>query len=383
MEYLNNFVITLVATIIFMTAVEIIAPDNSMKKYIKFVLGLILISVMINPIIKFFTGGEQEVVKIIKNYENMLTQGMTSESTSEDISETQKESFKKNLNSNCDSMLKEEFSDMDFKSNVECTINLEDMTYSIDGLEVGVKESGIKIVDKIKININDESEETVSNEENIENEEEIKKYLSEVFKIPVEKIKLYKMFQNKKFVNCLIVLLAIIFLWLAVSNFLGDDIGISKGSDTPQGAQEVSTDDGLMTSKELLNYEDQQKAELEKILSKMSGVGEVIVNIYFESGEIQVPATNSSTQTSETQEEDTNGGTRVTKQETEGTTVVMKSDSSTSEPFITKTYKPTITGVLIVAEGANSSEVKYNIQKAVSNLYNLSLDQVNVYPMNN
>ena len=38
MEYLNNFVITLVATIIFMTAVEIIAPDNSMKKYIKFVL---------------------------------------------------------------------------------------------------------------------------------------------------------------------------------------------------------------------------------------------------------------------------------------------------------------------------------------------------------
>ena len=179
MEYLNNFVITLVATIIFMTAVEIIAPDNSMKKYIKFVLGLILISVMINPIIKFFTGGEQEVVKIIKNYENMLTQGMTSESTSEDISETQKESFKKNLNSNCDSMLKEEFSDMDFKSNVECTINLEDMTYSI--------------VDKIKININDESEETVSNEENIENEEEIKKYLSEVFKIPVEKIKLYSM----------------------------------------------------------------------------------------------------------------------------------------------------------------------------------------------
>ena len=104
---------------------------------------------------------------------------------------------------------------------------------------------------------------------------------------------------------------------MAVSNFLGDDIGISEKSDTTRST-EVSTDDGPMTSKELLNYEDQQKAELEKILSKMSGVGEVIVNIYFESGEIQVPATNSSTQTSETQEEDTNGGTRVTNQETEG-----------------------------------------------------------------
>ena len=38
-----------------------------------------------------------------------------------------------------------------------------------------------------------------------------------------------KLMQNKKFVNCLIVLLVIIFLWLAVSNFIGDDAGLTKG----------------------------------------------------------------------------------------------------------------------------------------------------------
>lgn len=189
--------------------------------------------------------------------------------------------------------------------------------------------------------------------------------------------------QNKKFVNCLIVLLVIIFLWLAVSNFIGDDAGLTKGNgdNAPIGAQEVSSDDGVTTSKELLDYETEQKERLEEILSKIDGVGEVVVNIYFESSEVKVPATNSSTQTSETEEEDTNGGTRVTKQETEGETVVMQSDSSTSEPFITKTYKPQITGVLIVAEGAKSSKITYDIQKAVSSLYNLSLDKVNVYPM--
>ena len=190
-----------------------------------------------------------------------------------------------------------------------------------------------------------------------------------------------KMFQNKKFVNCLIVLLVIIFLWLAVSNFLGNDSNVSDKNNAPKGAQEVSTNDGGMTSKELLSYEEDQKKQLEDILSKMSGVGQVVVTIHFESGETQVPATNSSTQTSETQEEDTNGGTRLTKQETEGTTVVMKSDSNSSEPFITKIYKPAVTGVLIVAEGAKSSEIKYNIQKAVSKLYDISLEQVNVYPM--
>ena len=193
MEYLNNFIITLVATMIFMTAIEIIAPDNSMKKYIKFVLGLILISVMINPIIKFFTGGEQEVINRIKRYEDMLNLGVTNEGESKEVIEKQKEAFKSNLKSNCDNLLKEKFSDKDFKSDIKCNINLSDMTYSIDSLEVGVRENGIRLVDKIRINVNDESEEAVSNNEKIDNEEEIKNYLSELFKIPIEKIKLYSM----------------------------------------------------------------------------------------------------------------------------------------------------------------------------------------------
>ena len=193
MEYLNNFIITLVATMIFITSIEIIAPDNSMKKYIKFVLGLILISVMINPIIKFFTGGEQEVINRIKRYEDMLNLGVTNEGESKEVIEKQKEAFKSNLNSNCDNLLKEKFSDKDFKSDIKCNINLSDMTYSIDSLEVGVRENGIRLVDKIRINVNDESEEAVSNNEKIDNEEEIKNYLSELFKIPIEKIKLYSM----------------------------------------------------------------------------------------------------------------------------------------------------------------------------------------------
>ena len=192
MEYINNFVITLVSTMIFMTAVEIISPDNSMKKYIKFVLGLILISVMINPIVKFFTGGEQELVNTIKNYESIFYEDKTNENE-DSIRKSQIESFKNNLNINCDNLLKEEFKEKDFKSNVECEIDLENMTYSIESLEVGVKDEGIKLVDSIKIDINEESEETVSKDGVVENEDEIKSYLSENFKISKEKIKLYSM----------------------------------------------------------------------------------------------------------------------------------------------------------------------------------------------
>ena len=139
-----------------------------------------------------------------------------------------------------------------------------------------------------------------------------------------------KLMQNKKFVNCLIALLVIIFLWLAASNFIGDDAGLTKGNNnntnSPVGAQEVSSDDGITISKKLLDYEEQKKQEQKDILSKIDGVGEVEVEIYFESSEVLVPATNSSIQTSETEEQDNNGGNRVTKQETHGTNVVMKNN---------------------------------------------------------
>ena len=190
---------------------------------------------------------------------------------------------------------------------------------------------------------------------------------------------LKKLMGNKTFVNALMVLLAIAFLWLAYTTFFSSSNN-EKEETVPRGAKEVSAD-GDEVSQEILDYESKQKEELKKILSKMEGVGEVDVKMYFESGEVKVPAYNSTTQNSETREEDSQGGTRSTTQENGGDTIVMSGD--TNEPFILQTYKPKITGVIIVAEGASSSKVRYDIQVAVSSLYNLSLDKVNVYPMEN
>ena len=192
---------------------------------------------------------------------------------------------------------------------------------------------------------------------------------------------LKKLMGNKTFVNALMVLLAIAFLWLAYTTFFSSSNN-EKEETVPRGAKEVSAD-GDEVSQEILDYESKQKEELKKILSKMEGVGEVDVKMYFESGEVKVPAYNSTTQTAETREEDSQGGTRSTIQETGGDTVVMYSDGSTNEPFIVQTYKPKITGIIIVAEGASNSKLRYDIQIAVSTLYNLSLDKVNVYPMEN
>ena len=69
MEYIKSFIETLVTIIILFSAIELISPNNSMKKYIKFVLGLILIVVMLSPIIDFFTEGEDPYKKKPGSYE--------------------------------------------------------------------------------------------------------------------------------------------------------------------------------------------------------------------------------------------------------------------------------------------------------------------------
>lgn len=190
--------------------------------------------------------------------------------------------------------------------------------------------------------------------------------------------------KNKGFSNLLIFLLVILFLWLVLTSF--NKVNFSNNNDNNggniSGASEV--DASLSVENNVSStYEQAQKEELEKILSKIEGVGKVYVMIRFESGEVKVPAVDSSNQVSKTVEDDGNGGTRTTEQESQGDKVVMSSNGSSSDPFITKIYNPVVTGVIITAEGATSSKVKYEIQLAVSKLYDIGLDKVNVYPSTN
>lgn len=190
-----------------------------------------------------------------------------------------------------------------------------------------------------------------------------------------------KIMNNKNFFNVLIFLLVIVFLLLATSGLGDSDLKNSSNKDPIlSNAKEVSAS-GEVKTKEVLAYEEAQKEELKQMLNKMEGVGSVEVMISFESGEVKVPAENNTTQVSESKEDDGEGGTRTTTQETGGSTVVMSSVDNSNEPFILKTYKPQINGILIIAEGATSSKIRYDVQVAVSSLYNLSLDKVKVYPM--
>ena len=183
---------------------------------------------------------------------------------------------------------------------------------------------------------------------------------------------------RKLSVICLILIFILIFI-----NVIGSRSSFNKKftSISNSGAKENSTDvsnQKVMTSDD---YEEKQKVDLINILKKMDGVGDVDVMITFENGEEKVPAYDKTQQKSTTEENDTQGGKRVNNQNNDNSKVVMTQNDGKNEPFILTTYKPKIIGIVIVAEGAENSKTKYEIEQAVAKLYNLSLDKVNVYSM--
>lgn len=201
----------------------------------------------------------------------------------------------------------------------------------------------------------------------------------------IEEIK--KIFNQKQLKNLMALCLVLGFVLIAMNVLIPNSkvITNNKLSGTNnQGDQNNNSplkDSNETVQVEEKNYEENQKIELKNILKKMNGVGNVEVMMSFEQGEQKVPAYDKNTQKSTTEETDNEGGKRVNNQDTDGTKVVMKTSDGNNEPFVLTTYKPKICGVIIIAEGAENSKTKYEIEQAVSKLYNLSLDKVNVYSM--
>lgn len=190
METLTNFVVTLVTMIILMTAIELIAPDNSIKKYLKFVLGLILISVMLTPIISLISKGEKQITSAISKYKENPLDSIKKDNDNS-VNQTKEKTFEKNLEKNCEKILKSQFTNRDFQSEVTCNLDLENMTYSIDKVSIGVKDKSIKKVQKIEINTKEKVSEALALDDKVENEEEIKKYIGEALNIQADKIEIY------------------------------------------------------------------------------------------------------------------------------------------------------------------------------------------------
>lgn len=185
MEGVKTFIVTLVSTMIFITAVELVAPDNSFKKYLKFILGLILVAVILTPIINVFTKGEEEISILIDKFSNTKdTMGKITDEGKEKNT-LQEKVFKENLEKNINEMLINNFRDTTFKTTIDVSITITgEVKVDIKKVFVCMEDGSVKKVEKITIG-------KVAKEERAElteKEKKVRAYLKEELKINESKI---------------------------------------------------------------------------------------------------------------------------------------------------------------------------------------------------
>ena len=118
--------------------------------------------------------------------------------------------------------------------------------------------------------------------------------------------------------------------------------------------EENSKDDNSLTSE-----------KLENILSKINGVGKVKVYITYSQTSQIIPIYNEDISQKDTQEEDTQGGTRKVV-ETDTKKEVVYDEKSGSKTIITQSIvSPKIEGAIVTAEGGNNTNTKANMIQAV------------------
>ncbi|MBC8059254.1 MAG: stage III sporulation protein AF [Clostridiaceae bacterium] len=159
LDVVRNWVITICCTLFFITAVEMILPNNSMKKYAKFVLGLILITVIINPIIKIFNGDFNTAVytsNLVNSMDDNSMKAATQRYKDENINSTLI-NFKENLKLSCEKSLKEKFPNNKFQVTIDASFDKKSELFKLKSIDVrtkiSIKEQVILFLsDELKIN---------------------------------------------------------------------------------------------------------------------------------------------------------------------------------------------------------------------------------------
>lgn len=178
MDALKQWIISISAILILITAVEMIFPNNSLKKYGKFVFGIILTVVIIKPILSFLAGGQEDFTNKLKMY-------LLNDSAKQTMSVQDKNTLpvQAQLEGSVERLLKERFPDMSFKVSLSGEMSDTDYKLKISKVEVGVKDQGIKPIEKIDLN----------NKKKKEQYPDVEAYLEEVLKVDDKKIKIYEM----------------------------------------------------------------------------------------------------------------------------------------------------------------------------------------------
>ncbi|MFB5662004.1 stage III sporulation protein AG [Alteribacillus sp. HJP-4] len=124
------------------------------------------------------------------------------------------------------------------------------------------------------------------------------------------------------------------------------------------------------------------QGRMKEMLENITGVGGVAVMVKVAGTEKNIYEKNSTISQQTTTEKDREGGERKLDDGTKEDQIVIIRNGDKEEPLIQQTIEPDVEGVLVVAEGAGSLQVKEMIVEAVSRALDIAPHKVSVMPRN-
>ena len=187
--------------------------------------------------------------------------------------------------------------------------------------------------------------------------------------------KLKNMFKGEKKTENIIVLIVILIITAVAINYIWKDSGDNNVKET----KKIETN-AVQVSAEVSQNEIETK--LEDILSHISGVGKVRVMITYSETSTINPVYNEDSKTSNINETDSGGGTRITTEVNSQKEVIYKENKDGSkEPVTQSIISPKIEGAIIAAQGASNATIKANIIQAVEAATGLATHKIQVFKM--
>lgn len=160
----------------------------------------------------------------------------------------------------------------------------------------------------------------------------------------------------------------------------GGIIGLSeeKTKSLDDGAQAAQ----LTAGDELASYKSSLERTLEELLSCMEGAGQVRVMITLKSSGEAVVEKDISSQEDSSEETDSEGGSRTSKQFSRSAETVYASQSQgSSVPYIKQILCPRVEGVVVCAQGGGNQKVNKNITEAIQALFGIEAHKIKVITM--
>ncbi len=142
-------------------------------------------------------------------------------------------------------------------------------------------------------------------------------------------------------------------------------------------------EDGDSAAWSLMNeYAEGMERQVERILSRVEGVGEVDVMITVASSEEKETLQKEDLSEDKTEEEDSAGGSRkIDSSRQQREPVLVEEEDENGTPYVIRLQSPQIEGIVVVAKGAGNGSVNTEIIEAVSALFSVEAHKIKVMKM--